>query len=120
MRRILVTGANKGIGLAIAKAILEQHADTFVYLGSRELERGRAAAASLTKDHPEWQPRIEVVALDVSDERSVSAAKTRVAESSGGAKLYGLVNNAGIGTAAGANLAAVFQVNTLGVQRVCE
>ncbi len=42
MRRILVTGANKGIGLAIARAILEEHDDTFVYLGSRDADRGRA------------------------------------------------------------------------------
>lgn len=120
MRRILVTGANKGIGLAIAKAILEEHDDTFLYLGSRDLDRGRAAAASLTEARPEWQARTEVLALDVSDERSVSAAARRVAESCGKERLYGLVNNAGIGTGAGSSLAAVFQVNTLGVQRVCE
>ena len=35
MRRVLVTGANKGIGRAIAQAILEHADDTFVYLGSR-------------------------------------------------------------------------------------
>ncbi|HVH43007.1 MAG TPA: SDR family NAD(P)-dependent oxidoreductase [Labilithrix sp.] len=120
MRRILVTGANKGIGLAIAQAILEEHADSFVYLGTRDPERGRAAAGSLERAHPEWQKRIDIVALDVSDEASVSAAGKRVAESCGGEKLYGIVNNAGIGTGAGASLAAVLQVNTLGVQRVTE
>ena len=40
MRRILVTGANKGIGLALVEAILAQHADTFVYLGARDAGRG--------------------------------------------------------------------------------
>src|SRR5262245_16669892 len=120
MRRILVTGANKGIGLAIVRAILEDHDDTFVFLGSRDTDRGRAAAASLTKTHPERQARIDVVALDVSADLSVAAAAERVARSCSGDKLYALVNNAGIGTGAGASLADVLQVNTLGVHRVCE
>src|SRR5579864_369897 len=102
MRRILVTGANKGIGLAIVQAILEEQDDTFVYLGSRDPDRGRAAAASLTKIRPEWQERIEVVVLDVSAERSVAAAAERVGRSCGGDKLYAIVNNAGIGADAGA------------------
>src|SRR5262245_1844492 len=107
MRRILVTGANKGIGLAIARAILEEHDDTFVHLGSRDADRGRAAAASLTKTRPEWQSRIDVVALDVSADRSVAAAIEYVARTAGGDKLYALVNNAGISTRAGASLADV-------------
>ena len=36
MRRILVTGANKGIGLAIVKALLAASPDTMVLLGARE------------------------------------------------------------------------------------
>src|SRR6185503_9925871 len=107
MRRILVTGANKGIGLAIARAILEQHADTFVYLGSRDEGRGAAAAASLTKTDPAWQARVEAVPLDVSADRSVAAVAERVARGAGGEALYALVNNAGIGTGSGASLAEI-------------
>jgi NAD(P)-dependent dehydrogenase (short-subunit alcohol dehydrogenase family) len=120
MRRILVTGANKGIGLAIVRAILEDHDDAFVYLGSRDPDRGRAAAGSLTNTSPEWHERIEVVSLDVSADRSVSAAAERVARSSGSDKLYGLLNNAGISGGGGASLTDVLQVNTLGIHRVCE
>jgi NAD(P)-dependent dehydrogenase (short-subunit alcohol dehydrogenase family) len=120
MRRVLVTGANKGIGFAIAQAILEEHDDTLVYLGSRDADRGRAAAASLTKTHPEWQARVEVVPLDVAADPSVAAAAERVRQSCGGERLYGLVNNAGINTGGGASLADVLQINTLGVRRVCE
>ncbi|MBX3200890.1 MAG: SDR family NAD(P)-dependent oxidoreductase [Labilithrix sp.] len=120
MRRVLVTGANKGIGLAIAEAILREHADTFVYLGSRDPERGRAAAATLARVDPSWQGRVEVALLDVSDDRSVAAAAERVAESRGADTLYGVVNNAGVGSGDGADLATILQVNTVGLRRVCE
>lgn len=109
-----MTGANKGIGLAIVNAILSEHDDTFVFLGARDLGRGRAAAESLASP---LRDRTEVVSLDVSDDRSVAAARARIAETPGRAMLYGLVNNAGV---MNAPLADVFAVNTLGVARVCE
>jgi len=119
MRRILVTGANKGIGLALVEAILAQHDDTFVYLGSRDLERGRAAAAALGRKQTTSKDRLEVIALDVADDESVAEAGGRVSESLRGESLYGIVNNAGIGDHE-RDLAAVFGTNTLGVRRVCE
>lgn len=119
MRRILVTGANKGIGLAIVEAILREHDDTVVFLGSRDAHRGEAAKARLIQAHPAWASRIDVVAIDVGDDASVFAAAKDVAERLGRDKLYGLVNNAGI-SGAGASLADVFAVNTLGIHRVCE
>jgi len=119
VRRILVTGGNKGIGLAIVEAILTEHADAFVYLGSREIERGHEAAAGLVRDHREWRDRLDVVGLDVADDASVGEAAKHVGAASLGEKLYGIVNNAGIGTGRG-DLAAVLNVNTLGVHRVCE
>jgi NAD(P)-dependent dehydrogenase (short-subunit alcohol dehydrogenase family) len=118
MRHILVTGANKGIGLAIVQAILGARADTVVYLASRDLHRGRAAAAGLLAEHAGWRDRVEVVALDVTDDGSVTQGSARVADSLRGEKLYGVVNNAGI--AGDAGLAAAFATNTLGVRRVCE
>src|SRR5262249_32690599 len=99
---------------------LEEHDDAFVYLGSRDADRGRAAAAALTKLQPKWQTRIEVLALDVSSERSVAAAAEHVARSSGGDNLYALVNNAGIGTVGGASFADVLTVNPLGVHGLWE
>lgn len=121
MRRILVTGANKGIGLAIVTAILEQHDDTFVLLGARDLERGQAARAGLLAAHPGWSDRVEVVALDVASDASVAAAARQLAARFEGeaAPLYALVNNAGIGLD-GTEPRRVIEVNTLGVRRVCE
>lgn len=119
MRRILVTGANKGIGLALVEAILSQHGDTFVYLGARDAGRGRAAAEGLVAKNAGWQERLEVVQVDVSDEASVARARDRVSESLRGEVLYGLVNNAGIGGWS-EGLAAVLATNTLGVWRMCD
>jgi carbonyl reductase 1 len=119
MRRILVTGANKGIGLGIVEAILTEHADTLVYLGARAPERGQAAADALVQRHPGWKGRIEVVSIDVADGPSVTEAARRVAENLRSERLYAIVNNAGIGLNSG-DLAAVLGTNTLGVRRACE
>lgn len=121
MKRIVVTGGNKGIGLAIVTAILSEHDDTFVFMGSRDAGRGDAARRHLLGAHPTWAQRLEVLELDVSSDASVSAVAARLrdlfpAEST---PLYGVVNNAGIG-AGNATLAQVFEVNTLGMRRVCE
>lgn len=114
MKRILVTGANKGIGRAIARAILEAHADAFVYLGSRDVGRGREAAEALGNE------RIEVVPLDVTADASVRAAVDQVRAHLGNDRLYGLVNNAGVGHGSGAGLADMLAANTLGLRRVTE
>ncbi|MDJ0870037.1 MAG: SDR family NAD(P)-dependent oxidoreductase [Myxococcota bacterium] len=121
MRRILVTGANKGIGLAIVRGILEQHDDTSVLLGARDAQRGAAARQSLVAADAAHAERVWVLPLDVASEASVGAAAAQVAARFEGETqpLYGLVNNAGIGLGSG-DLAAVVQVNTLGVRRVCE
>lgn len=114
MRRVLVTGANKGIGLAIARAILKEQPDGFVLLGSRDAARGRAARDALLLEEPSWKERISLVALDVAAPASIAAA----VESLRGEKLHGLVNNAGLG--ASAPMGDVLAVNVLGVQRTCE
>lgn len=114
MRRVLVTGANKGIGFAIVEAILREHDDTFVFLGARDPARGDRARQTLIDDRPEWEPRVRVVALDVASDASVEAAARTV-----DAPLYAVVNNAGVGRSAG-TLQAVLDVNVFGVHRVCE
>jgi NAD(P)-dependent dehydrogenase (short-subunit alcohol dehydrogenase family) len=119
MRRILVTGANKGIGRALVAEILEHANDTFVYLGSRDRARGEEARASVIAAHPAWADRIEVVQLDVADDASVRRATAELAQKLGSERLYGVVNNAGIGVA-NSDLAATLDVNTRGVRRICE
>lgn len=119
MRRILVTGANKGIGRALVAAILEYAEDTHVYLGARDIRRGEVARASLVEAHPAWTDRVELVQLDVADDASVSRAAAVLRQKLGRESLYGVVNNAGIGVASN-DLAGVLDVNTRGMKRVCD
>lgn len=84
----LVTGANKGIGLQIAKDLAE-HGFT-VLVGSRDLGRGQTAARSVAAD-------ARAVQLDVTDQASIAAAARQIRDELG--RLDVLVNNAGIGHA---------------------
>jgi NAD(P)-dependent dehydrogenase (short-subunit alcohol dehydrogenase family) len=81
----LVTGANQGIGLQIAKD-LAAHGFT-VLVGSRNLERGVAAAR-------EVGPDAHALQLDVTDQASIATAAERVRNEFG--RLDVLVQNAAI------------------------
>jgi NAD(P)-dependent dehydrogenase (short-subunit alcohol dehydrogenase family) len=77
----LVTGANKGIGLQIARQLAD--AGVTVYVGSRDAARGERAVAEIGGD-------ARLVVLDVTDAASIAAAARQVDA------LDILVNNAGI------------------------
>ena len=81
----LITGANQGIGLQIAKELVT-HGFT-VLVGSRDLARGETAAAEIG-------PRAHPVQLDVTDQASVSAAAAHIREAFG--RLDLLVQNAAV------------------------
>ena len=71
MKRILVTGANKGIGLATVENLLHNHPDTFLILGSRDEKRGDEAVGLLTSKEPKWSERLMMLTIDVSSDESV-------------------------------------------------
>lgn len=116
----LVTGANKGIGLSIAKGLGEL--GYRVWVGSRDPERGQAAVDGLKQAGVDAR----LLGIDVADETSVrQAAKALAAETD---HLDVLVNNAGIilgmDQAPSAqrmeDLKAVYEVNVFGPIRVTQ
>jgi NAD(P)-dependent dehydrogenase (short-subunit alcohol dehydrogenase family) len=116
MTQILITGANKGIGFAVARQLIG--AGHTVYLGSRDPERGRRAAEQIGA---------HLVVLDVTDDASVEAAAKQI-EAEGGLDV--LVNNAGVEGRGPGNsvfgaaqvtaemMRATFETNVFGLIRV--
>lgn len=85
----LITGANKGIGLQIARDLAKN--GLTVLVGSRNLESGEAAAKTVAGD-------AHAIRIDVTDRASIEAAADRVRSEFG--RLDVLVNNAGIASTA--------------------
>ena len=95
MRRLegkvaLVTGASRGIGCAIARALLDEGAHTFLVSRRREAVRKLAAAWNAAGG------RAEALSADVTREREVNRLIARVKKRSG--RLDILINNAGVFT----------------------
>ena len=95
VRRVLVTGSNRGIGLEVVKALLKVP-DIHVLLGARDADRGRTAVQSL----PGYEDgRVELLHIDVGDPASIQSAAQAFGDKYGKKNsLYCLVNNAGIGS----------------------
>lgn len=84
-RVALVTGANQGIGLQVAKELVA-HGFT-VLVGSRNFEKGVAAAKAIGAE-------AHAVQLDVTDQTSITVAAERIRREFG--RLDLLINNAAI------------------------
>jgi 3-oxoacyl-[acyl-carrier protein] reductase len=97
----VVTGGTRGIGLAIATALVEQGADVLATARSAaHADSARSSVAASTSSQPS-RPRIapgqfDVRVADVRDYRAVEAAIDAAAGRFGGLDI--LVNNAGIGS----------------------
>ena len=87
-RTALVTGANKGIGLEIARQLAQ--AGVSVIIGARDPNRGSAAVRELSSAGIE----VQTVTLDLNDHASIAAAAETIRAEHG--RLDILVNNAGI------------------------
>lgn len=87
-RTVLITGANRGIGLAIAVRLAQEGA--VVYAGYRTKE----AFGEIAEKEPELSKRIVPIQLDVCDKQSILNCIKKIKSEKG--KLDVLVNNAGI------------------------
>ena len=115
----LITGANKGQGLALCERILTEHKDTHVFLCSRDLKRGEGAKQTLLDDVGCDDDRVDVIQLDVTDDKSVESALTKVKSKLGDKKqLSGVVSNAGV--LWGYPLQELMDVCATGVKRVLD
>jgi NAD(P)-dependent dehydrogenase (short-subunit alcohol dehydrogenase family) len=89
-RIALVTGANQGVGFEVATKLAAN--GVTVYVGSRDLGRGEAAAATIGAGATALQ-------IDVTDLASIAAAAERIRAEHG--RLDLLVSNAGISNTGG-------------------
>src|ERR1700721_1444602 len=92
-RVALVTGANQGVGLQVAKELAAN--GVTVLVGSRNFERGEAAATEIGRGAIALQ-------LDVTDRPSIAAAAERIRKEFG--RLDLLVQNAAISNTKKGNL----------------
>lgn len=89
MKTVLITGANKSIGFETARQLLQQ--GYYVYLGSRDLQRGQQAVSQL---QAEGLTQVEPIEIDVNDLNSIKAARDVLGQKT--VVLDVLINNAGI------------------------
>ena len=120
-KTVLITGANKSIGLETAREMLKE--GYHVFLGSRTLENGKEAVKQLNR---EGFLEVEAVQIDVSNQESVDDARKLIGEKT--EKLDALINNAGInGGMPQSALAAsidqyrnVYETNLFGIVRATQ
>jgi len=121
MNSVLITGANRSIGLETAKQLSKK--GLFVYLGTRDLEKGETVVKELNADGFQ---NIKAIAIDVTKPETILAAKNIVESEQG--KLDILINNAGISGAFPQNasdtsityIQEVFDTNFFGVISVTQ
>ena len=89
MKNVLITGANKGIGFETAKQLAQP--DYYVYLGSRDKEKGEKAVEKLFASGIK---NVECIQLDVTDAISIQSATEELERKI--VALDVLINNAGI------------------------
>ncbi|HEV3032273.1 MAG TPA: SDR family oxidoreductase [Polyangia bacterium] len=123
-RKILITGASQGFGLAVAERCLAEGADVAVCARSREQTEHAAAALRAQAGQAGRDQRVAAGVADVSNPKDVEALVADATRELGG--LDGLVNNAGVYGPKGlieevdwADWAKAIEINLLGTVLPC-
>ncbi|KAL5119135.1 hypothetical protein ACEQ8H_002842 [Pleosporales sp. CAS-2024a] len=90
---VLVTGGNTGIGYETVKALYASPEAHTILMGSRSLDKARAAIETLQSDMPETKSTLVPLQIDIEDDASIDAAFAKVDREYG--RVDALVNNAG-------------------------
>jgi NAD(P)-dependent dehydrogenase (short-subunit alcohol dehydrogenase family) len=88
MKRALITGANRGIGLALAEALVNR--GVFVFAGARKPD----SASELDRLREHHRGQLEIIPLEVTSDESVRRCADAVKRVSGTLDI--LVNNAAV------------------------
>lgn len=120
---VLVTGANRGIGLEVCRQLAELNYT--VLLGSRDLAKGEAAAAGIQSNQRGALLDVRAIQLDVTDRGSIDQVSQRIEREFG--RLDVLINNAAvlydygehILTADLENFHKALETNTFGILSMC-
>ena len=118
MPSVLITGANRGLGLEFARQYAAD--DWQVYAGYRDL----SSASKLRRSANTSENKIRIMALDVTDPAGIKAASAEL----DGQAIDVIINNAGVMGAQGQTIgnidykawANVLDVNTMGPMRISE
>jgi len=116
MAVVLITGANRGIGLALVKAYVGRRDKVFAAIRATS---DRTELDELAEDHPQW---VEIVEMDVSDPAEIGRVRRKLEAE----PIDVLINNAGIGgpdqqSATDMDydgLAEAFSINTIAPLRI--
>jgi len=122
--KVLITGANTGLGWQISKKLATEHKDYHIIMSGRKKDAIEKAVADFQS---QGLTNVESLVLDVSSDESIADAAKAVAEKHG--RLDVLINNAGLtsdnGAPAETDLSRekwnmVFQVNVFGAALVTD
>ncbi|GAW23399.1 hypothetical protein ANO14919_129580 [Xylariales sp. No.14919] len=117
---VLVTGANQGIGFAVAK-LFASSGKYHVLVSARNTINAHTAVEQLQNEAAD-KTALTPITLDVADDASIEAAAREVSEQFGHLDI--LINNAGLGSAPGLPIREtyrqIFEVNVFGAAAVTE
>lgn len=93
MQNILVTGANRGLGLALVQNLIKTNHNSNILMGVRDLAKG-AAGLEVAKTGTQYNGEVSIVHMDLSDPKSFGNLAKELEKK--GQQLSVLVNNAAV------------------------